>query len=619
MKKIIFFSFFLFLVNFNFGQDAEIRVEKVEPPFWWVGMSNQNLQILIYGNEVSLASVEINYPGVEVRNVRKVENPNYLFIDLVVTKDAAAGEFPIKFKVGNKLLPPYIYELKERNPGSSSRQGFNPSDVVYLLMPDRFANGNPDNDNVGGMKEGMDRNNPDGRHGGDIKGISDHLDYLSDLGVTALWINPLVENDNPKYSYHGYAITDFYKIDPRFGSNQEYVDLINSCHQKGLKVIMDVVFNHASIHHWLMEDLPDESWINQSPEFTKSNFRASTIMDPYASEFDKIKMLTGWFDVHMADLNQGNELLKTYLIQNTIWWIEYSGIDGIRVDTQPYSFKEFISEWGSHVLKEYPEFNIVGEAWLQKEAFTAYFQKDAINRDGYNSNLPSVTDFPLYFAIGKAFNERTGWIEGLSRLYYVLAQDFIYPNAAVNLAFLDNHDLNRYYSSMGEDLKKWKMGVSFLLTTKRIPMIYYGTEILMTGEEHVGHGAIREDFPGGWMEDERNAFTSEGRTAEEDEAFNYMKDLLNWRKKRKVIQDGNLKHYVPDNDTYVYFRYNSNESVMVAFNNSENEVKALKTDRFMENLIGYNYAVNAITGEIIKYLDAITLPPKSVLILDLKK
>ncbi len=610
----------LFLLGFTFSLFAQdIKVEKVEPPFWWTGMANPDLQLLVYGSDISAATPEINYSGVNIIRVNKVENPNYLFIDITILDEAQPGFFDIMFKVGNRLIPPYSFELKKRKEGSAERKGFDRSDAIYLIMPDRFSNGDESNDNIPAMFEKADRSNPNGRHGGDIKGITNHLDYIKELGFTTIWANPLVENNNPEYSYHGYAITDFYNIDPRFGTNKDYVNLVDECHKRNLKIIMDMIFNHCSIHNWLIKDLPAEDWIHQFPEFTSSNFRASTITDPYASDFDRTRMLTGWFDTHMADLDQRNELLSNYLIQNTIWWIEYSGIDGIRVDTQPYSYKEFISEWSRAVFTEYPNFNIVGEAWLQKESITAYFQKDADNIDGYNSNIPCTTDFPMYFAINNAFNEKDSWIEGLARLYYVLTQDFLYSHPENNLVFCDNHDLNRFYTSLHEDFNKWKMGITFLLTTRGIPMVYYGTEILMTGEESKGHGFIRKDFPGGWADDNSNAFTTEGRTAKQNDAFKYLQNLLQWRQKSEVIHTGLFKHFVPENDTYVYFRYNKDDCILVAFNNSPNEMKAIKTDRFAECMKDYKYAINIITGENINYLDALTLPPKSTVVLELKK
>lgn len=615
--------FFLFLqlifIWATVSAQTEINIERIEPPFWWVNMVNSDLQIMIYGESIAEYEPEISNEGIKILNLVLVENPNYLFLNVEISSNVTAGNFEIDFKKNDEFVKSVSYELKERKTGSTERFGFDKTDVIYLLMPDRFSNGNIENDNAAGMLEMADRENPDGRHGGDIQGIVNHLDYISDLGFSALWINPLLENNNPKYSYHGYAITDFYKIDPRYGSNEDYYNLIDECHQKGIKVINDMIYNHCSVHHWFIKDLPDETWIHQYPEFTKSNFRAPTITDPYASEFDKTKMLTGWFDVHMADLDQRNELLADYLIQNTIWWIEVSGIDGIRVDTQPYPYKEFIAEWAKSVFEEYPNFNIVGEAWLQKEAITAYFQKDANNVDGYNSNIPSVTDFPLRNAIATAFNEKDGWLEGLLRLYYVLAQDFLYASPDENLIFCDNHDISRFFSTQGEDLDKWKMGIVFLLTTRGIPMVYYGTEILMTGEEHHGHGSIREDFPGGWPKDSLNAYNKDGRNVKQNEAYDYLYKILQWRKTKDVIHNGQLKHFIPENDVYVYFRYNENEQLMVILNNSKNEVKALKTERFKESFKGYSYAKNVLTNEIVNYTEVITLPPKSATLLELMK
>ncbi len=580
---LILFPIFLFSQNNN--------VLRVEPPFWWVGMENPNLQVLIYGNEISLSTIEINHPGIELKKAHAVENPNYMFLDLVIDKEILPGTFDIIFKVGNKLMPPYTYELRERKAGSADRKGFDNSDAVYLLMPDRFSNGDPSNDEMPGMIEKANRNNPDGRHGGDISGIINHLDYIKDLGFTALWCNPLVENNYPEYSYHGYAITDFYNIDRRFGSNADYVKLVEQAHSRNIKIIMDMVFNHCCTSNWFILDPPQTDWFHQFPEFTKSNFRASTISDPHASDYDQTKMLTGWFDKHMADLNQTNPFLSKYLIQNSIWWIEYAGLDGIRVDTQPYSFKEFITEWSEAVFNEYPNFNVVGETWLQKESITAYFQKDAINPDSYNSKVPSVTDFPTHYAITKAFNEKDTWTEGLARLYYVLTQDFLYPNPENNLIFCDNHDLTRYYTSLGEDMNKWKMGITYLITSRGIPMVYYGTEILMTGKEDEGHGFIRKDFPGGWDEDQINAFAPEGRTNDQNEAFNYLQKLLNWRQSKEVLHKGKLTHFVPENETYVYFRHDESNCIMIAMNNSTNEMKALKMDRYAECVKDYTYAI----------------------------
>lgn len=615
-RKIITGS--ILLVFFHLGLKSQ-TIERIEPPFWWTGMTNPTLQLLVYGKNIALTEPEINFPGVEINEIYRTANQNYLFITINIKPDIPPGNFEIFFKKGRQSILTKSFELRQRKFDSASRKGFNPGDAVYLLMPDRFANGDTLNDDAEGMLEKANRTDPDGRHGGDIAGIIKYLDYIKDLGFTALWCNPLLENNNPFYSYHGYAITDFYNIDPRFGTNKDFVRLVSECSKRDIKVIMDVVLNHCSIYSWLMKDLPETSWIHSHDEYTRSNFRGTTIMDPHASNYDKELMLEGWFDSHMADLDHRNPYLANYLIQNAIWWIEYSGINGIRLDTQPYSDKKFVSEWASAIFNEYPKFNIVGEAWLQQESVTAYFQKDANNADGYNSNIPSVTDFPLYYAVNKAFNEKDGWSEGLARIYSVLSQDFLYSAPENNLVFTDNHDLTRFYSAMGSNLKKWKMGISFLLTTRGIPMVYYGTEILMTGEEPHGHGEIRKDFPGGWKGDLQNCFTSTGRSKEQNDALNYLRTLLKWRKTSKAVTQGMLKHFIPENELYTYFRYTNEECVMVVMNNSINEMKALKTDRFTEIMKDYKYGKNVITGQTVNYFDAITLPPKSVLILELKK
>lgn len=618
MRFWIFIFSFLVLTSLH-AQEASVDIQKVEPPFWWVGMNNPEVQLLVYGTNINLTTPAIRYPGVFLVESKQVENPNYLFLTVRIAEDCKPGKFEIIFTKDNQQDIAWEYEVKARKTGSAERKGFDRTDALYLLMPDRFSNGDPSNDFMRVMTEPVNRSNPDGRHGGDIQGILNHLDYIKETGFTGLWINPLVENNNPEFSYHGYAITNLYQIDPRFGSNTDYLELVNVSHSKDLKVIMDVIFNHLSVHHWLIKDLPAPDWIHQYDEYTQSNFRATTLTDPYTSDYDLKKMQTGWFDHHMADLDQRNPLLAAYLIQNSIWWIEYADLDGLRVDTQPYPYKEFISDWGAAIFSEYPNFNVVGEAWLQKEAFTAYFQKDSPNRDGYNSNIPSITDFPMYYALNAAFNEEDSWTDGLLRFYYVLAQDYLYGDPYQNMIFADNHDLTRFYTAVSQDLNKWKMAMAMMTTMRGIPCFYYGTEILMTGDKEKGHGYIREDFPGGWSGDSRNAFTQEGRTTEEDAAYNYLKGLLQWRQNKEVVHYGKLKHFVPDDNVYVYFRYNEKECIMVALNNNERELKAMDNKRFAECLDGYLVGKNVITGELINYLDAFTIPPKSVLILELIK
>jgi len=571
---------------------------------------------MVYAQNISETNPVFNYPGVNMESVVRVESPNYLFINLKLSDGIKPGNFNIEFTKGKKVITTYSYVLNRRANAPTLFQGFDNSDVIYLLMPDRFANGDPSNDNVKGMLEKADRSNPSGRHGGDIKGIVDHLDYLADLGVTALWINPLLENNMPDYSYHGYAITDYYKVDPRFGSNEDYKNLVKKAHDKGLKIIMDMVANHAGTGYYWNDDLPMQNWYNQWPEFTRSNYRGTAQIDPHVSGKDYDKMLKGWFDVTMADLNQHNEFMAQFIIQNTIWWIEYLGLDGIRQDTYQYAYKDFMAEWMKRILLEYPNYNVVGEVWLNYPPMTAYWLDNETNLDGYRSYLTNVFDFPLTYAVDKAFNETEGWDTGLFRLYEILAQDYLYSNPENIVVFSDNHDGDRFFTKMQEDIRKFKMGMVFYATVRGIPHFYYGGELLMTGREHDGHGTIRQDFPGGWLEDESDAFTKEGRTAEQQEAFSFMRRLLNWRKSNMVVQDGKLTQYLPENNVYVYFRHNDKGSVMVMFNNAEEE-RSVDLSRFEENLQGYSKGKSVLTREAFESLDRITLQGKSALILEL--
>jgi glycosidase len=608
----------LFFLPMLWCQSQEMTIDRIEPPFWWTGMAHQELQLLVHGKTITETEPSISYTGVKLVKTIRTDNPNYLFIDLIIKKGCQAGNFDITFKKEGKDILVYTYELKQRKSNSAQRKGFVQSDVLYLIMPDRFANGDPGNDDMPGMSEKANRQNPNGRHGGDLKGISDHMDYISNLGVTALWLNPVLENNNPRYSYHGYAITDFYRTDPRLGTNDNYVGFVDDCHRHGIKVIMDMVFNHCSTSHWFITDLPSADWIHQFPQYTPSNFRASTITDPHASEYDRDRMLTGWFDRHMADLNQKNELLANYLIQNSIWWTEYAGLDGIRLDTQPYSFKEMITEWGKRMNEEYPYFTIVGEAWLKYESMTAYYQNDSPNRDGYKSVIPCVTDFPLYYALNEAFTQGEGYYTGLARIYDVLAQDFVYGHPENNLVFVDNHDLTRFFTSVGDDPSKFLMGLTYILTTRGIPMIYYGTEILMPGNAESGHGFIRSDFPGGWIGDTVNAFIPSGRSIIQNETCNYLTKLLKWRKEKDVIHTGKLKHFVPEGGIYTFFRYDDAETVMVIMNNND-EIKTVSTEHYAECMKGFSSGYDVINEQTISALDTIEVPAKTALVIELKK
>jgi glycosidase len=616
MKKILSFPVIIMVITAFSSFATAQKIDRIEPPSWFTGMKETALQLMVYGKEIGSLNVTTDYPGVKVTSLVKTDNPNYLFINLDIDSQVAPGDIRLTFSSG-KLKLTHNYPLLEHP--SQPAKGFDASDVIYLVMPDRFANGDPGNDNVAGMLEQANRSNPNGRHGGDLKGISDHLDYIKDLGATGIWLNPFLENNQPAYSYHGYSITDLYRVDPRYGSNEDFRNLILSAHNMGLKLMMDMINNHIGSGHWWMKDLPSADWVHQFSEFTRTNYRASTLMDPYAAKVDENLMEKGWFDRTMPDLNQSNPLVETYLTQNSLWWIANFGIDGIRMDTYPYPEKNMMSRWAKRVTDEFPGFFIVGEVWYQQEAITAYWSHDKVNSDGYQSNLPSVTDFPLSLATHRAFNEPDSWTDGMARLYTVLSQDFLYPDPFANVIFLDNHDLTRFYTQTGMNPDIYKMALSFILTTRGIPQFYYGTEIVMQGDKNKGDGFLREDLPGGWNGDTKNTFTDQNLTPDEKEAFTFTKKLLNWRKDKDVIHTGKVKHFIPENNLYVYFRYNDRESVMIILNNSEKETRTITSDRYAESINGFTHGKDVISGTEISDLKSIKIAPKTAMIIELNR
>ncbi|MFK7756508.1 MAG: glycoside hydrolase family 13 protein [Flavobacteriales bacterium] len=585
---------------------------KVEPPFWWTKMENNKVQLLVYGDDISAKDASISeLPGIELLSVEKTINPNYLFLNLEVAENCNAGTAKITLGKGRKKNVAF-YEFKERTECENCYQGFSASDVMYLLMPDRFSNGDSENDNLS-MKEATDRTNNLGRHGGDLKGITDHLSYIADLGATALWLNPVQENDQPVESYHGYAITDFYNVDARLGDNEQYKQLVKQAHDLDLKVVMDLVANHCGSEHWFIKDLPSEDWIYQYDSFTRSNYRGVTNVDPYASEEDFTKMKKGWFDHTMPDMNQANPLLAKYLIQNSIWWIEYAGIDGIRMDTYSYPDKDFLADWVTAIYTEYPSFNIVGEVWENTAATQTYWLNDG--KSSYNSGIKSITDFVWKEAVTKAINEGGGWDTGLSRLYYALSQDRLYSDPNELLIFLDNHDVPRFMSAVGGDLDKMKLGLTLLLTSRGIPQVYYGFEL---GLEGWSHGEVRPEMYGGWPDHERSVFTGTGLSEKETDLLSFSKLLLNWRKsKGTFFQNADLVHYVPEEDVYVYFRKNEDQSIMVILNNNS-EVKSIDFNRFRSNLEQLETGSDVISGKSVNFSDNLELAPKQSLILELK-
>jgi glycosidase len=615
MKRIILVKLLILIMATHTLLYAQ--VDRIEPPCWWTGMKNPALQLMVHGKNIAACKVEINYAGIEKKSVNTSDNPNYLFIDLMISPEAKPGKFEIRFLREGAVPISCNYELLAREQGSSSRQGFTSADVIYLFMPDRFANGDPSNDSVKGMKEGVNRKDPSGRHGGDIQGIIDHMDYFSRLGITALWITPLIENNQKRTSYHGYAMTDFYKVDPRFGTNEDYRQLVQKANEQGIKVIMDFVFNHCGSEHWWISDMPARDWINDYPDYHITNHRRTVNMDSHASEYDRERMRNGWFVPSMPDLNQKNPFLAEYLIQNSIWWVEYLGLQGIRMDTYPYNDKYFMARWCRELLDEYPHFTMVGEEWSENPAIVSYWQRGQVNKDGYQGNLPSLMDFPLQTALSKALTEKEDWGSGWVKLYEAIACDFLYPDPKNLVVIADNHDMNRFYMQLGMDSSLYRLGITYLLTTRGIPQLYYGSEILMTHTEGNTDSYRRKDFPGGWQGDPVNAFTGKGLTKKEREMQAFFTTLLNWRKNNPVIHTGRLIHFAPANGIYVYFRVSENNKVMVVLNKNRKST-SLALDRFHEVLDDMSYGKDVLTDQQYVIKDSLIVPGRTPLILELK-
>lgn len=611
MKRKILFA--ILLVLFSCYQTfAATTVQKVAPAFWWAGMKNPELQVLIYGGHISSAEVSISSTDITLQEVVKQENPNYLLLYLNIS-EAVPQKFNIILKEGKKstAIP---YELKQRKPNASEVEGFNAGDVLYLIMPDRFANGDPSNDMVPGMLEAkVDRNDPFARHGGDLKGIENHLDYIADLGATSIWLNPVQENDMKEGSYHGYAITDYYQIDRRFGSNEEFYNLVQQAHNKGLKVVMDMIFNHCGDENYLFKDMPSKDWFNFKGNYTQTTFKTATPSDLYASNHAKKIVVDGWFSQCMPDFNQRNRHVATYLIQNSIWWIEYAGINGIRQDTHPYADFDMMSHWCKAVTEEYPDFNIVGETWIGSNVLVSYWQKDSKVAAPKNSNLRTVMDFPLMDQMNSAFDEETtDWNGGLCRLYEYLAQDIVYADPMNLLIFLDNHDTSRFYHSDADtkNLDRYKQALTFLLTTRGIPQIYYGTEILMAADKANGDGLLRRDFPGGWQGDSKNCFNATNRTPQQNEAFSFLQKLLQWRKGNEVIAKGKLKHFTPNKGVYVYERKYGDQSIVV-FLNGNNKEQTIDLTTYRE-ILPASSGHNILTDKKVELGEKLTLSSRDI-------
>lgn len=613
------------------GIMSKTSLERVEPPNWFIGFKDTSLQLLVKEDNIGAATPKITYNGVSITKVNKAKSPNYLFIDLEISTTTKPGKFDISFNYDDGSKKTHTYELKLREKSAESYKGFDNSDAIYLITPDRFTNADESNDRLPNLKDqSLDRTDGYKRHGGDLQGIINGVDYISDLGFTAVWPTPVLTNDMPQGSYHGYAITDYYQVDPRFGTLEDYKNLSKKLNNKGMKLIMDQVANHCGLEHWWMKDLPFEDWVNNQKNYEdnienwgnkvniNSNHRRTTNQDLYASKSDRKGNNEGWFVATMPDLNQRNPFLAKYIIQNSIWWIETLGLGGIRQDTYPYPDKEFMANWAGAIMKEYPNFSIVGEEWSYNPLLVGYWQKGSKNKDGYESNLKSTMDFPMQKAIIEGIDENETWGTGLVKIYEALANDFSYATPEDIMIFLDNHDEGRMFTALNEDATKAKMALSYMLMLPRIPQIYYGTEFLMDDtSNHGDHGLIRTDFPGGWKGDKINAFTGVGLSSEKKAMQSFVKTILNYRKNSEAIIHGKTLHFAPLDGVYMLFRISENETV-VHIINKNNQPITVDLGRFKEVGLDGKTLNNIVTGEDFIWNNTLELTQKGSLIFSTK-
>ena len=612
------------------NRTATPNVTRIDPTNWFADMQDPTLQLMVYGKDIKFADVTTDYPNVKIDSLVRLDSPNYLLVYLNL-KGAKPGEITLTFSNKNGKKTTKKFQLKAREMAGADRKGFNISDVLYMLMPDRFANGNPKNDVIKGMEDQLcNRNEPSLRHGGDLEGLRQHLDYFTDLGVTALWLTPVLENDRPadggKHStYHGYATTDYYRVDPRFGTNEEYKALVDECHKKGLKVVMDMIFNHCGDYHpWAkhtridengktIKDYPSKDWFNSPNYGLQTSYKLTPVLDPYASKVDMKETVDGWFVPSMPDLNQRNPHVIKYLIQNSIWWIETVGIDGIRMDTYPYADRQAMADWMKVLNKEYPNFNTVGETWVTEPAYTAAWQKDSKLSD-INSNLKTVMDFAFFDRLSQAKNEETDdWWKGWNRIYNSLCYDYLYTDPSSVMAFIENHDTDRYLGN-GKDSTALKQAYALLLTMKRIPQLYYGTEILMNGTKTETDGNVRQDFPGGFPGDKVNKFTNEGRTKAENAMFDWTSHLLHWRQNNDVIINGSQTQFIPQHGVYVLARQHNGKTVLTILNGkkADNQVDVA---RYAEVIGSHTTATDVLTGATVDLTKNIPLTQRQAMVL----
>ena len=624
MKRTYLFLLLLLALLPAIAGAQTVTIQRVNPTNWWVGMKRPTVQVLVYGPGAGTLAYTINYPGVKLVKATPVENPNYAFLDLTIAPTTKPGTVQIVGKKGAQTVT-QAWELKARD-NAPKAQGVTQADFIYLAMPDRFANGDPSNDRFADLRDpNADRANPFFRHGGDLAGAARRIGYLKDLGITAVWFTPLIENNQPltneggtmRASYHGYGFTDHYNIDKRFGGNAAYVDFVKKAHAAGLKVVQDAVYNHVGNTHWFITDSPMKSWLHQWPTYTNTSYRYQPITDPHAAPSDRKNTLDGWFVPFLPDLNQNNPYLANYLIQNAIWQVEFFGVDAYRIDTYMYNDQPFMNRCNAALLAEYPRLHIFGESMVNNVVDQAYYTRSNINFP-FKSNQPGTIDFVLEYAMLDALKQGVSYDGGVHKFYQALAQDAVYQDPTKLVTLLDNHDQNRFLSEIGDDLDKYKMGLTWLLTTRGIPSLYYGTEILMKNFKDPTDAEVRKDFPGGWPGDKEDKFTAAGRSPRENEAFEFVKKLANYRRTHPTLYSGKLMQFLPQDGIYVYFRYDANGTVMVATNSTDKPV-ALPTARFAERTTGFTKARNVMTGESLSSLESVTLPAKTAVVLELLK
>lgn len=596
---------------------AAQSLQRVEPPSWWVGMQHPRLQLMVHGPRIAETTPALQHPGVRLVSTTRTANPNYLFIDLEIAPDATPGPVDLQFRRGETVLLRHAYPLQARAPGSAQRRGFGPQDAILNLMPDRFANGNPANDDAPGHPDRADRRNVSaGRHGGDLQGMERLLDYIVGLGYTMVWPTPLLENNQKAYSYHGYAATDLYKVDARFGSNEDYRRLVSTMRGKGLGMIQDIVLNHIGSEHWWLKDLPSPDWLTFGGRYVGTEHHRTAVMDPYATEEDRRNFTQGWFTPNMPDLNQRHPLLATYLIQHSIWWVEYAGLAGIRTDTYGYSDTAFLGEWSRRVMAEYPQLTIVGEEWSGNPLVVAYWLRERRNADGFVSHTPSMMDFPLHETMRRALVDDEQMFKGFRDLYAAMVNDLLYPEPQRMVYFEGNHDVPRIWSVLNEDLALWKMAMVHVATMPRTPQFYYGTEVLMTSPRQRDDGETRRGLPGGWAGDAVDVVSGRGLSAQQREAQAFLRRLLTWRKTQPALHGGRFTHYAPERGTYVYFRQDGQRAVMVAMNKAR-EAVTLEAGRFREAMGGRTAGTDVFSGQTVSLRERFTLPARSVTVLEL--